>query len=116
MQTFDDVLSQLVTLLRRSEAGGFVPHPAKASRTASRRPVPAAGVPAAGVPAASVVSYRDAYRCPASSWGEGGYVPEAVAPARPSAATPTSASTVGSPARPSAEPSVRMPFRLFEDN
>lgn len=61
MQTFDDVLSQLVTLLRRSDAGGFVPRPAKAAGAA-----------------APVVSYRSVYRCPSSTWGEGGYVPEAV--------------------------------------
>lgn len=66
MQTFDDVLSQLVALLRRSDSGGFVPHSAKAARTASRRSIRPAGPVRGG---AGLASYRDIYRCPSSTWG-----------------------------------------------
>ena len=111
MQTFDDVLSQVVALLRRSDAGGFVPHPAKGAKgtkVASRR---------ATRSGTAVVSYRDVYHCPASTWGEGAFVPKASDPsgACRSATLSTVGPTAGSTGARSAGPSVRMPFRIFDE-
>jgi hypothetical protein len=89
MNPFDNVISQLVQRIRRSPAGGFVPH--AASRRAERD---AHDQPRGHGPALS--SYRAIYRCPKSTWGtEPGREVDAASPHRHRSAT--------------------MPFRIFDD-
>lgn len=110
MKNFDDVLSQLVTLLRRSDAGGFVPRKAPRSVSVRRAEVDAhsRATQNAASRGAALVSYRDVYRCPTATWGQGAFVPPApcpkpVEPCGPAAAAPSVP-----------EQSVKMPFRIFD--
>lgn len=112
MKTFDHVLAQLVSRLRSSRASGFVPRsestgserPAVATRRAER---PGHGPSLCGP---AIVSYRKVYRCPASTWGRGGYVPEA-----PARRAPLTQATSTTPA-PRKGPSDKMPLRIFAED
>jgi len=113
---FEDLVARIVRRIRRSPAGGFVPHRVPhrppTSTTEPRRPRCEAG--------RGLTSYRDVYGCPSSAWGaEDGWTPPVTsdAAAAMQRSAPYSAShgaTAACASGRTGTTSATMPFRLFE--
>lgn len=109
---FEDLVANIVRRIRRSPAGGFVPHRPPTSSTERRRLHRCES-------GRGLTSYRDVYGCPPSAWGaDDGWTPPvtsdaAAAMQRTATGASACAGTASSPGH-TGTTSATMPFRLFE--